>query len=316
MGTRKLRDKIFGLRGFHNLSAAKDKKWWLLILLIAASACILLWKVPPIQVDHLKVETENVNEFSVTPKTIVELENEARKTLAQVIAGVFIGGGAVFAWRRVRASERTANVAEENLRLAQDGQRVAQETLKVTQEGEITQRFSKAIELLGSKEIKVSLGGIYALERIARESDKDHWPIIEILAASVRVTTVTEEYKKEYAAQPREDVQAAMTVIGRRNIRFDPKDSRIDLRYTHLVRVRLDRANLSRVRFRGANLSRTRLGYPIFRGATFSGADLRQTDLRETTDLTQEQIDSAITDETTILPEGLTRPSQRQSENP
>jgi len=32
----------------------------------------------------------------------------------------------------------------------------------------------------------VRLGGIYALERIANESEQDHWPIMEVLCTYVR----------------------------------------------------------------------------------------------------------------------------------
>ncbi len=34
--------------------------------------------------------------------------------------------------------------------------------------------------------LEVRLGGIYALERIARDSPKDHWTIMEVLTAYVR----------------------------------------------------------------------------------------------------------------------------------
>ena len=67
--------------------------------------------------------------------------------------------------------------------------RISQKTLRVTQEGHITERFTKAIEHLGDKDhLMIRLGGIYALERIARDSDKDHWPIMEVLTAYVRDT--------------------------------------------------------------------------------------------------------------------------------
>jgi hypothetical protein len=62
-------------------------------------------------------------------------------------------------------------------------------TLRTTQEGQITDRFTKAINQLGETgpaKLAIRLGGIYALERIARESERDHWPIMEILTAYVR----------------------------------------------------------------------------------------------------------------------------------
>jgi uncharacterized protein YjbI with pentapeptide repeats len=53
-------------------------------------------------------------------------------------------------------------------------------------EGRITDSFTKAVELLGKPEREVRLGAIYALERIAHDSERDHWPIMETLTAYVR----------------------------------------------------------------------------------------------------------------------------------
>jgi hypothetical protein len=72
------------------------------------------------------------------------------------------------------------------------------QTLDLSREGQITDRFTKAIEQLGALDrtmdqtgnprpkLSVRLGGIYALERIARDSEKDEWPILEILTGYVR----------------------------------------------------------------------------------------------------------------------------------
>lgn len=54
-------------------------------------------------------------------------------------------------------------------------------------EGQVTERFSKAVEHLSDARLAVRLGGIYALERISKDSPiKDFWTIIEILTAFVR----------------------------------------------------------------------------------------------------------------------------------
>ena len=50
----------------------------------------------------------------------------------------------------------------------------------------MTDRYTKAIEQLGSDKLDVRIGGIYALERIARDSARDHPTVIEVLAAFVR----------------------------------------------------------------------------------------------------------------------------------
>src|SRR3982751_6161439 len=38
----------------------------------------------------------------------------------------------------------------------------------------------------GGPNLEVRLGAIYALERIPRDSERDHWPIMEVLCAYVR----------------------------------------------------------------------------------------------------------------------------------
>lgn len=59
------------------------------------------------------------------------------------------------------------------------------------EQGHITDRYTKAIEQLGKLDgdkpnIEIRLGAIYALERIARDSPRDHWTIMEVLTAYVR----------------------------------------------------------------------------------------------------------------------------------
>jgi hypothetical protein len=44
----------------------------------------------------------------------------------------------------------------------------------LSREGQATDRYTKAIEQLGSDKIDVRIGGIYALERVARDSPRDH----------------------------------------------------------------------------------------------------------------------------------------------
>jgi hypothetical protein len=132
-------------------------------------------------------------------------------------------------------------------------------SIRLSRESHFTTLFTKAVEQLGAtREVKetrevgyekglakletvtktvpnleVRLGAIYALERIARDSERDHWPIMEVLCAYVRSPENTgkpvdrpketgnenpEVLRKwpRTLSPPRVDVQAALTVIGRR----------------------------------------------------------------------------------------------------
>lgn len=233
--------------------------------------------------------------------------------------------------------------------------------LLTSQEGQITERYTKAIEQLGksdqpaspesigkggqsskenpsSKEnnLAIRLGGIYALERIARDSAKDHWSIMEVLTAYVRQNAPRTEQTKLTSDLPA-DIQAILTVIGRRNFAYhDGEDRRLDLSRINLKWAILDEAKLQGATFtstnldyaslkrahmeeailldahlqeaflegvylqkadlRGANLRKAHLT-----DANFTGADISGADLREAEGLTQRQIDSAFKKENILI---------------
>ena len=81
------------------------------------------------------------------------------------------------------------------------------------------------------------------------------------------------------------DVQAVLTVVGRRKVSNDPTTYRLNLT--------------------GANLTSAFLGGANLRDANLTGADGEADG--QAKGLTQAQIDSALTDNTTKLPAGLKR---------
>ena len=82
--------------------------------------------------------------------------------------------------------------------------------------------------------------------------------------------------------------------------REENRDVKPDLYRADLSEANLSEANLIEANLEGANLE----GANFYR-ADLTGADLTGVDLREAKNLTQEQIDSAITDEDTKLPDDL-----------
>ncbi|MFI2764282.1 pentapeptide repeat-containing protein [Streptomyces echinatus] len=81
---------------------------------------------------------------------------------------------------------RTALLAVGAGSLAAVGILYTHRTLHQNREGQVTDRYTKAIGQLASDKPVEQLGGIYALERIMRDSVKDHATIVEVLAAFVR----------------------------------------------------------------------------------------------------------------------------------
>lgn len=188
---------------------------------------------------------------------------------------------------------------------------VAYLNYKVSQEKHTTDLLTKAVEQLGSEKLEVRLGGIYALERIARDSEKDHWPLMEVLTAYVRENAPWPpkevkqakglpdlgekpdsfvkrlEAKLTYKIKPRADIQAILTVINRRERTFKKGEAmRLDLRHTDLRGADLWRGHLEGVYFvgthlEGANLQRAHLENADLLLAHLEDADLWKAHLEE-----------------------------------
>jgi uncharacterized protein YjbI with pentapeptide repeats len=222
----------------------------------------------------------------VREKDRFEIKNDFIKTTAQILGGVlFI---------------IIILVTLENLA-------VSQKNLVATQEKKVTELYTKAIEQLGSEKLEVRLGGIYALERIARDSKKDHWNIMEVLTAFVRekakasvaseATPLKEtrpnSLKKDTAKpaeqppkekpKPKADIQAVLNVLGRTAIPFAPKGEkrRLDLSATDLRGADLQDANLQGAFLREANFQGAGLGNAILQKADFRKVNLQGASLWE-----------------------------------
>jgi Pentapeptide repeats (8 copies) len=166
----------------------------------------------------------------------------------------------------------------------------------------ISQQVSKGFEQLGSDKIVVRLGGIYALEGVMNTSEQYHQTVLEGLCAFVRDGTKTDTGQRP----PATDIQAALTVIGRRAAGTGV----VDLNGSHVSKAKLSLANLREADLRGADLSGADLSFAALfladlRGADLSGADLSFAHL-EITNVTQSQLDKACSDRGTHLPSGLT----------
>lgn len=161
-----------------------------------------------------------------------------------------------------------------------------QDQVAIAEQGQITERFTKAIELLGSETVDVRLGAIYALERLGRDSPADLPQVVSVLTAFVRghaptgqdcpgaqVHDPTFTGPRVVDPQPAEDIQAAVTVIGRRNPSHSGPD-RIDLSETCLAGINLSGAHLVQVNLRSTNLEQADLTEATLDGADFYSAFL------------------------------------------
>jgi hypothetical protein len=198
------------------------------------------------------------------------------------VTGALVGaGGAVIVavagfFANIRNTRATTAVSQRAVE-------AAQRTVEVTEQGQVTDRYTKAIDQLGSdKQLAVRIGGIYALERIASDSPRDHPTIMEVLAVFIREHfheqwPLAEPGTEPSERTPRPDVQAALTVIGRRDARCDSRP--IDLSGAELTGAKIPRH---------AGLAKAKLSHAVFTCVdlteqSLSGADLTRADLTKAT---------------------------------
>jgi hypothetical protein len=140
----------------------------LLVVLLFPLLRWFLWKLPKRQVEGIDDEKDRLTVESGFRQPLIQIV----QTVVQIVGGTALLGGLYFTAQTLRTSNKTLQVN--------------QKTLETTQQGQITERFSRAIEQLGNNNLAIRLGGIYALERIARDSAYDHWTVVEVLTAYVR----------------------------------------------------------------------------------------------------------------------------------
>jgi hypothetical protein len=150
-------------------------------------------------------------------------------------------------------------------------------TFALSRQGQVTDRYTKATEQLGSDKLDVRIAGIYALERIARDSKRDHPTVMEVLAAFVCVHSREPEpvgADPQQSTRPDPDVRAALTVIGRRLPFRDIQGRPIDLTHAVLIGANLADADLADADLADADLTGTDLTDAILTGADLTGAIL------------------------------------------
>jgi hypothetical protein len=158
-------------------------------------------------------------------------------------------------------------------------------TFHLSRQGQVADRYTKAIEQLGSDKLDVRIGGIYALEQVVRDSSRDHSTVMEVLAAFIREHSHepwrpprSADWPRSPELGPRPDIQAAVTVIGRRDASRDQEQ--VNLSGADLSRVQLPEADLARCSLNYSNLTGANLFRANLRRTEFVGADLTRTNFK------------------------------------
>jgi hypothetical protein len=153
-----------------------QSSWWFVLALLSVGTGLVLLVA-------LVMPTLIVTSASV-PDTAgrLKLQNDVRATLLQAVAGILFLVTAFVAWRQLQISQEQLNARYEELsQVAESNAR----QLHVTYEQQITDRFARAVDQLGSDNVQLRLGALHSLGRLALNSTHDREAIYAMLASFV-----------------------------------------------------------------------------------------------------------------------------------
>ena len=256
---KKWRQRIF-LKSDAKLSALKGI--YIFIATLIGLALFVLFGVLYSQIISIQCNIPQAHgEF-----TIEDINANFALAFLGTVTGLVALFGGFLAIIRTDENKIQNEIADRKNDIANDTNEITRQINNITEKKSITDRLNRATEALGQNHndgkpvIEVRLGALYELERIAQDSISEHIRIMEIFCTYIRhnkeLTSITDG-----KIIPREDVQAALTIIGRRDKWSDDgkylqKEKEqgywLDLRNCDLRRTLLDNADLSH-----ANMSKT-----------------------------------------------------------
>ena len=280
-------------------------------------------------------------EILLTEWKTIATDDSKTRNYAIAFIGTVSGFGALFgvylAIRRTEESKRQSDSAEIESAAARIQTDIANRQADTAEQGLITDRLNKANESLDKKDadkpvIPVRIGALHSLGRIAEDSLRDHITIMEMLCSYIRYNSPRTTKSTKQGEPLREDIQTALTVIGRRGVSASGEKNlakeveqryRMDLQECDLRGAILSRANLRGARFWNSNMNHATFDNADLSNAWFDDAILNdawfgnakmdrawawECDFSKCRELTQKQLDVMYCGKDVKIPDGLTRP--------
>lgn len=201
---------------------------------------------------------------------------------------ILLGGGVAglfIAALRARAANEQAEAAHEQAEQQSRQVENVSKQIKISEQGQITERFTRAIEQLGSDKLFLRVGAIAALERIGHDSQDDVLTVLNLLSGFVRENRSAAEtdYVEASTAPVPLDILESVFTLSRLARQYDSflrkKQLRIDISGTQLSYIKppentcfthFDFANSSLV---GGQFFNIECNGTRFQGADFTSAD-------------------------------------------
>lgn len=272
--------------------------------IVAAVLCAMvavglaIWLIPRWQV-HRWRRAGISNE-----EKLAELGVQARSSITQALGGLALIVTLAITAFQVNEARRSADKTQKS---AADNLRLATLNLRLTEQGQVSERFSRAVDQLGatnkggSPATDVRTGALFSLMRIGIDFETHRQP-----ALLVAITYVTNNYRAPTAPRPhgcrakfdrkRPDIATALGfVLHRIAAKLDERELSglrgADLNGLALDGLILNRFDLRNVKFRDASLERAHfhnaqlpfadLGRACLTGADFSAASLQGANFRQ-----------------------------------
>jgi hypothetical protein len=173
------------------------------------------------------------------------------------------------------------------------------EELAISKQGQIEDRYDKALERLSGSSANIRRGAIFSMQGIMEDSPRKQPAVIDALSGYIRARAT-----KNLSAEKAPDVQAALSALGHRDPSRDGNGTinlkgihlrDADLRGVDLTEANLSEAVLSGCDLNSANLSGANLNKAVLKGADLTDANLTGANLAGA-DLTEASLDAAHLD--------------------
>jgi Pentapeptide repeats (8 copies) len=244
---------------------------------------LVIWLVPRLQVARWR-------RAGIDEEKLAELGTQARSSITQALGGLAL----------IVTLAITAYQANATRRSAEAAQRSADNNLRLAEQGQVSERFSRAIDQLGatntdkSVAIDVRTGALFSLMQIGLDSPANRQPAFLVVATYVRNNYVPPSQPRPHGCQAsfrslRADISTALTYplpeLAAKLLARAQAPPILGLRGANLDGLAIDglvlqRFNLTGVKFRDASLNRADFRKARLSGANFDRACLRGTNFR------------------------------------
>jgi uncharacterized protein YjbI with pentapeptide repeats len=165
----------------------------LVVLLLACVLWIPRWLYPPLTDNDLsgvktaqnELDAAKIQEFK---DARLKLQNDARTTLLQGLGALLLltgaGIGAAITLRQVKVSQDGLHATREQM---QHTLETTRQQLNLTEQGQVTDRYTRAVEQLGHEKAPVRLGALYSLEHLAQDNPQYRQTVVDVVCAYLRM---------------------------------------------------------------------------------------------------------------------------------